>query len=91
MEAEHAILQCQTKSEVFDTIPHQRRSANYKPNIWKTDFLESLDSKYDVSLLVIHKHIYSHTYVYTFLPGFSSNRTHATLFICVLYYWKYSL
>nr|QWQ79587.1 TPS29 [Juglans sigillata] len=34
------------KSEAFNLI-HQRRSANYEPNIWKCDFLESLDSIYD--------------------------------------------
>ncbi|KAI6703946.1 hypothetical protein NL676_013082 [Syzygium grande] len=32
--------------EVVDTM-HQRRSANYKPNIWKYDFLQSLNSKHD--------------------------------------------
>ncbi|XP_056159826.1 (E,E)-alpha-farnesene synthase-like isoform X4 [Syzygium oleosum] len=32
--------------EVVDTM-HQRRSANYKPNIWKDDFLQSLNSKHD--------------------------------------------
>ncbi|KAF5472878.1 hypothetical protein F2P56_009546 [Juglans regia] len=36
----------QMKSEAFNII-HQRRSANYEPNIWKCDFLESLDSIYD--------------------------------------------
>ncbi|OMO64933.1 hypothetical protein COLO4_31678 [Corchorus olitorius] len=33
-------------SEAFGVI-QQRRSANYKPNIWKYDFLQSLSSKYD--------------------------------------------
>nr|QEE82241.1 trans-geraniol synthase [Prunus dulcis] len=30
----------------FQADDHQRRSANYKPNIWKDGFLESLNSKY---------------------------------------------
>ncbi|XP_021802377.1 (E,E)-alpha-farnesene synthase-like [Prunus avium] len=30
----------------FQADEHQRRSANYKPNIWKDGFLESLNSKY---------------------------------------------
>ncbi|XWS41088.1 hypothetical protein CRYUN_Cryun17cG0050400 [Craigia yunnanensis] len=37
----------QIKSEAFDVMIQQRRSANYKPNIWKYDFLQSLRSKYD--------------------------------------------
>ncbi|KAF5472879.1 hypothetical protein F2P56_009547 [Juglans regia] len=39
-------LPFQMKSEAFNLI-HQRRSANYEANIWKCDFLESLDSIYD--------------------------------------------
>ncbi|KAF2303608.1 hypothetical protein GH714_020058 [Hevea brasiliensis] len=46
MEVGRQILQCQTNSEAF-AIDQQRRSANYKPNIWKYDFLQSLSSKYD--------------------------------------------
>ncbi|PQQ16943.1 (E E)-alpha-farnesene synthase-like isoform X1 [Prunus yedoensis var. nudiflora] len=30
----------------FQADEHQRRSANYKPNIWKDGFLESLNNKY---------------------------------------------
>ncbi|PRQ30858.1 putative alpha-farnesene synthase [Rosa chinensis] len=41
------ILQWQTKSEPPSSVHDQRRSANYKPNIWKYDFLESLNSKFD--------------------------------------------
>ncbi|KAL3742042.1 hypothetical protein ACJRO7_017513 [Eucalyptus globulus] len=33
--------------EVVGTM-HQRRSANYKPNIWNYDFLQSLSSKHDL-------------------------------------------
>ncbi|KAK6283644.1 hypothetical protein POUND7_002596 [Theobroma cacao] len=44
--AEHQVVNYQLKSEAFDVIK-QRRSANYKPNIWKYDFLQSLRSKYD--------------------------------------------
>ena len=47
-------LECPSKAQVlvFDThISHQRRSANYKPSIWKYDFLESLNSKYDVRIV----------------------------------------
>lgn len=50
MESETEQLQfqqCQANSpQVGDKI-HQRRSANYKPNIWKYDFLRSLDNKFD--------------------------------------------
>eukprot|EP00261_Vitis_vinifera_P017318 XP_010646945.1 PREDICTED: alpha-farnesene synthase [Vitis vinifera] len=38
-------LQCQAKSEGVGTIS-QRRSANYKPNIWKYDCVQSLTSEY---------------------------------------------
>ncbi|TXG47243.1 hypothetical protein EZV62_026537 [Acer yangbiense] len=34
-------------SEVCNMIPDQRQSAHYKPNIWKFDFLQSLNSKYE--------------------------------------------
>ncbi|KAK1556255.1 hypothetical protein Q3G72_001561 [Acer saccharum] len=34
-------------SEVCNLIPDQRQSAHYKPNIWKFDFLQSLNSKYE--------------------------------------------
>ncbi|XP_062011734.1 (E,E)-alpha-farnesene synthase-like isoform X1 [Rosa rugosa] len=44
---EQQILQWQTKSEPPSSVRDQRRSANYKPNIWKYDFLESLNSKFD--------------------------------------------
>ncbi|PQM36822.1 (E E)-alpha-farnesene synthase isoform X2 [Prunus yedoensis var. nudiflora] len=40
------ILECRMKSQASSLI-HERRSANYKPNIWKYGFLESLNSKYD--------------------------------------------
>ncbi|KAL6283086.1 hypothetical protein ACE6H2_014015 [Prunus campanulata] len=43
---EQQILECQMKSQASSLI-HERRSANYKPNIWKYGFLESLNSKYD--------------------------------------------
>ncbi|XP_050371254.1 (E,E)-alpha-farnesene synthase-like [Argentina anserina] len=44
---EHQILQWQTKSEPSHSEHDQRRSANYKPNIWKYAFLESLNSQFD--------------------------------------------
>ncbi|KAL6197554.1 hypothetical protein ACLB2K_033162 [Fragaria x ananassa] len=46
---EQQIHQWQTKSEFSAHSVHDqsRRSANYKPNIWKYDFLESLNSKFD--------------------------------------------
>ncbi|CAJ1934183.1 unnamed protein product [Sphenostylis stenocarpa] len=36
-----------------------RRSANYKPNIWKYDFLQSLASKYqkEGSVMLLNKHV----------------------------------
>ncbi|PQP92169.1 (E E)-alpha-farnesene synthase isoform X2 [Prunus yedoensis var. nudiflora] len=44
---EQQILECQMQSQAsYDLTQHERRSANYKPNIWKHGFLESLDSKY---------------------------------------------
>ncbi|KAI5332503.1 hypothetical protein L3X38_022632 [Prunus dulcis] len=42
---EQQILECQMKSQPSSLI-HERRSANYKPNIWKYGFFESLNSKY---------------------------------------------
>ncbi|KAK9265402.1 hypothetical protein L1049_007423 [Liquidambar formosana] len=39
-------VQGQMKAEASDMM-HQRRSANYKPTIWKFDFLQSLTSQYD--------------------------------------------
>ncbi|KAM5588557.1 hypothetical protein ABKV19_006823 [Rosa sericea] len=44
---EQQILQWQTKSEPSYLVHDQRRSANYKPNIWKYDFLESLNNNFD--------------------------------------------
>ncbi|OMO76679.1 hypothetical protein CCACVL1_15500 [Corchorus capsularis] len=48
LQAEQQIVlsNYQPNSEAFGVI-QQRRSANYKPNIWKYDFLQSLGSKYD--------------------------------------------
>ncbi|KAG2684193.1 hypothetical protein I3843_10G064300 [Carya illinoinensis] len=43
---EQQTIPFQMKPESFNII-HQRRSANYEPNIWKCDFLESLDNIYD--------------------------------------------
>ncbi|PON36744.1 hypothetical protein PanWU01x14_326020 [Parasponia andersonii] len=49
-KAEQPKFQCQSNSKlVFES--HQRRTANYKPSIWKYDFLESLNSKYDIKVL----------------------------------------
>lgn len=39
--------QCQVNPPEVAEKMHQRRSANYKPNVWKYDFLQSLNSKYD--------------------------------------------
>jgi len=47
VQVEQNSLQCQNNSEDID-MRQERRSANYKPNIWKYDFLQSLSSKYDV-------------------------------------------
>ncbi|XP_062013371.1 (E,E)-alpha-farnesene synthase-like [Rosa rugosa] len=44
---EQQILQWQTKSEPPYSVHDQRRSANYKPNIWNYDIVESLNSKFD--------------------------------------------
>ncbi|GMI93349.1 terpene synthase 03 [Hibiscus trionum] len=48
LQTEHQLqlLSCHLKSEASDVI-QPRRSANYKPNIWNYDFLQSLLSKYD--------------------------------------------
>ncbi|KAJ6769686.1 ALPHA-FARNESENE SYNTHASE [Salix purpurea] len=40
------VLHCQNNSQDLYMI-QERRSANYKPNIWKHDFLQSLSSKHD--------------------------------------------
>ncbi|TXG57112.1 hypothetical protein EZV62_018425 [Acer yangbiense] len=49
-ELEKRLLQtlCRMKSEAsYDAIP-ERRSANYKPNVWKYDFIQSLNAtKFD--------------------------------------------
>ncbi|XP_059439290.1 alpha-farnesene synthase-like [Corylus avellana] len=47
LRAEQQSLACQIKSEALDMIQQRRRSANYKPNIWKYDYLQSLTSIYD--------------------------------------------
>ncbi|CAL5410997.1 unnamed protein product [Camellia sinensis] len=41
------VLQSQIQSEVINSTTHQRRSANYKPNIWKYDLLQSLTIQYN--------------------------------------------
>lgn len=47
---------------------HSRRSANYKPNIWKHHFLQSLHSKYHVrlffSFLFFFKHFLSSYHIF---------------------------
>ncbi|KAH7568888.1 hypothetical protein JRO89_XS06G0067700 [Xanthoceras sorbifolium] len=35
------------KPEASDTIPPRRRSANYKPNVWEYDFIQSLATNFD--------------------------------------------
>ncbi|GMY37108.1 (E,E)-alpha-farnesene synthase-like isoform X1 [Fagus crenata] len=45
-QAMNQISPCQINSQASDMI-HERRSANYKPNIWKHDYLQSLTSIYD--------------------------------------------
>ncbi|XVF27780.1 hypothetical protein REPUB_Repub14bG0138300 [Reevesia pubescens] len=50
LQADHLqqVLSYKLKSDqAFDVMIQQRRSANYKPNIWKYGFLQSLCSKYD--------------------------------------------
>lgn len=44
------VLSCQMNSKACNVIP-PRQSANYKPNIWKYDFIQSLHSKYKVQLI----------------------------------------
>ncbi|XP_040935305.1 alpha-farnesene synthase-like [Gossypium hirsutum] len=46
VDDEQQVVSCHLKSASFDEI-QQRRSANYKPNIWQYDFLQSLPSIYD--------------------------------------------
>ncbi|KAG2684191.1 hypothetical protein I3760_10G065500 [Carya illinoinensis] len=46
MQNEQQTFPFQINSEASNII-HHRRSANYEPNIWKCNFLESLDSIYD--------------------------------------------
>ena len=41
---------CQSNPPASDAV-HQRRSANYKPNIWNYDYLDSLSSIYDVRMV----------------------------------------
>ncbi|XP_059661015.1 alpha-farnesene synthase-like isoform X2 [Cornus florida] len=46
--SDEQLVQCQKKAEAFN-MAHQiseRRSANYKPNIWKYELLQSLRSEY---------------------------------------------
>ncbi|XP_030528882.1 alpha-farnesene synthase-like [Rhodamnia argentea] len=38
---------CQASSPQATEKMHQRRSANYKPNLWNYEFLKSLDNKYN--------------------------------------------
>ena len=42
-----------------------RRSANYKPTIWHSEFLQSLGSKYAVNLQAHAQHTHSHIYIHT--------------------------
>nr|QGX02122.1 sesquiterpene synthase 1-2 [Tripterygium wilfordii] len=44
--AAQQLLQCKLKSRASDPF-QQRRSANYKPNIWSHEFLQSLSNNYD--------------------------------------------
>ena len=46
------------KPQANDVV-HERRSANYKPNIWNYDYLQSLSSIYDVRILsnIFHENI----------------------------------
>ncbi|KAK9268057.1 hypothetical protein L1049_010496 [Liquidambar formosana] len=46
MQDDLQFVQGQMRPEAFDTM-HQRHSANYKPTIWKYDFLQSLTNEYD--------------------------------------------
>lgn len=41
--------QVQVTTEALDMI-NQGRSANYKPNIWKYEFVQALNNEYDVRL-----------------------------------------
>ncbi|XP_050230448.1 alpha-farnesene synthase-like [Mercurialis annua] len=46
MENKQQFVQCHSISEALG-ISQERRSANYKPNIWKYDFLQSLSTTFD--------------------------------------------
>ncbi|CAK9142627.1 unnamed protein product [Ilex paraguariensis] len=50
MPSDQQVLQFQMKTEINSSKDKciQRRSANYKPNIWKYDYIESLTSEYTV-------------------------------------------
>lgn len=50
VDDEQQVVSCHLKSAAFDEI-QQRRSANYKTNIWQYDFLQSLSTIYDVSFI----------------------------------------
>ena len=52
-EAKQDEALCVMGHEVLHNVVENRRSANYKPNIWKYDFLQSLTSKYDVRFSLI--------------------------------------
>ncbi|GAB4826790.1 hypothetical protein Ancab_033671 [Ancistrocladus abbreviatus] len=49
-----ASLQYQTKPAVRTTMEEKRRCANYKPNIWNYDFVESLRSEYTGAAYQLH-------------------------------------
>ncbi|XP_044496257.1 alpha-farnesene synthase-like isoform X2 [Mangifera indica] len=40
-------LYCQLKPEASDIIQPRNNSSSYKPSIWKYDFIQSLDTKYE--------------------------------------------
>ena len=78
LQAVQQTLPCPMKSQTFDRI-HERRSANYKPNIWNYDYLQSLTSIYGVRLIIpsyilfFFKNKYVFAITYNYLQFLASN------------------
>nr|UFQ06454.1 alpha-farnesene synthase [Zanthoxylum ailanthoides] len=46
-DEQQLIMCCQMKSDAVNNVIPPRQTANYKPSIWKYDFIQSLHSKYN--------------------------------------------